>query len=134
MAWTGMSWLAFIIILIGVIMIVIGIILLEMANSKGQPQKAYLWFLIYGGLVIGIIGGVWLAFTLRPKQKIEVINTKQGHSVQVQQPNCPPQQVNYPPPQPVNYPPPQQITYPPPQTVYQGAPVDPNYSISSIQY
>lgn len=51
-----------ILVIIGIIIAVIGIILL-IANQN-LPKAWYIWFLLIGGIVLGIIGGILLAIAL----------------------------------------------------------------------
>lgn len=56
-------------IIVGIIMAVVGIILL-IENQK-KPKGWYIWLLLIGGLIIGITGGILLAFALSTSQKIQ---------------------------------------------------------------
>jgi hypothetical protein len=46
-------------IIIGIIMAIVGIILL--ITNQNQVQPWYVWFLLVGGVILGIIGGIMLA-------------------------------------------------------------------------
>lgn len=61
-----------ILIIIGIIMTVVGIILL-IANQNKQKYW-YIWLLLIGGVVLGIIGGILLAIALS-QQPTEVTTT-----------------------------------------------------------
>lgn len=52
-----------ILLIIGIVMIIAGIIVHENNVSKGIFQPWWVWFLIVGGLVIGIIGGLMMAYS-----------------------------------------------------------------------
>lgn len=56
----GLAGIIFIVI--GIIMAVVGIILLIVFQNQSQPW--YVWFLLIGGIVLGIIGGIMLAIAL----------------------------------------------------------------------
>lgn len=51
-----------ILVIIGIIMALVGIIVLIANQSQTKPW--YVWFLLVGGVFIGIIGGVMLAIAL----------------------------------------------------------------------
>ena len=56
---------AVILIVIGIIMAIIGIVLLLANQNKEKPW--YIWFLLVGGIVLGIAGGIMLAIALSQK-------------------------------------------------------------------
>jgi len=55
-------------VVVGIIMAIIGIILLIANQTNSKPW--YIWFLLVGGVFIGIIGGIMIAIALREKQLI----------------------------------------------------------------
>lgn len=57
-------------IIIGIIMALIGIILLIVNQNNAKPW--YIWFLLVGGVIIGIIGGIMLAIALSEKPGVTV--------------------------------------------------------------
>jgi H+/Cl- antiporter ClcA len=57
-------------IIIGIIAALIGIILLIVNQNSEKPW--YIWLLLIGGVIIGIIGGVMLAIALSEKPKVYV--------------------------------------------------------------
>jgi len=60
---SGLGIAGIIFIIIGIIMAVIGIVLL-ISRSTTTTTEWYIWLLIIGGIVIGIIGGIMLAVAL----------------------------------------------------------------------
>lgn len=73
-----------ILIIIGIITAVIGVIIL-IANQN-QPKGWYIWVLMIGGIVLGIIGGIMLAIALAQRNPCQVLTTyKQrcGDAIQV---------------------------------------------------
>lgn len=81
MALSGLAIAGIIIIIIGIIMAIIGIILLIVENTA--TISWYVWFLVIGGILLGIIGGIMLAIGLSEP-------TIYRPTCPVPQPMCPP--------------------------------------------
>ena len=86
MALSGLAIAGIIVIIIGIIMAIIGIILLIVENTT--TISWYVWFLVIGGILLGIIGGIMLAIALSES------------TVPVYKPTCPIPQPLCPIPQP----------------------------------
>jgi hypothetical protein len=64
--------IAILLIIIGIIMLIIGIILFERDVSNKVSSQWYVWLLLIGGLILAIIGGIWLVYDLRKHNTIKV--------------------------------------------------------------
>ena len=95
MALSGLAIAGIILIVIGIIMAIIGIILLIVENTT--TTSWYVWFLVLGGILLGIIGGVILAIALS-EPTIKAIIPIPG--CPIPQPICPVPQPICPIPQP----------------------------------
>ena len=84
MALSGLAIAGIILIVIGIIMAIIGIILLIVENTT--TTSWYVWFLVLGGILLGIIGGVLLAIALS-EPTIKAIIPMPG--CPIPQPVCP---------------------------------------------
>lgn len=63
-------------ILIGIILFIIGIILFELNVQNSRSQPWYVWLLLIAGLIITIIGAIWLALSFhKPKGSVEKMGT-----------------------------------------------------------
>jgi hypothetical protein len=71
--------IAMIILFLGVIAFIVGIILYELNVQNRAAQEWYVWALLIGGLIIAIVGGMWLAYAAR---KRPVLETERGLIVQ----------------------------------------------------
>lgn len=58
-----------ILVIIGIIMAIVGIVIL-IANQN-KEKGWYIWFLLIGGVVIGIVGGILLAIALSRKPRTD---------------------------------------------------------------
>jgi len=65
---------AILFIIIGIIMAVIGVILLIV--NQNQSKGWFIWFLLIGGIVLGIAGGIMLAVALSVKPAEPKIKTQ----------------------------------------------------------
>jgi len=66
----GALFFAILLIIIGVVMIIVGIVIHERDISNGNSSIPWwIWFLWFGGLVIAIIGGIWVAWIYHKKGK-----------------------------------------------------------------
>ena len=81
MALSGLAIAGIILIIIGIIMAIIGIILLIVENTPSVSW--YVWFLVIGGILLGIIGGVILAIALSEGPKVVLPGCP------IPQPTCP---------------------------------------------
>lgn len=64
--------IAIVLIIIALVMLIVGIILFERDVSNKVSSQWYVWFLLIGGLILGIIGGIWLAYDLRRHNMVKV--------------------------------------------------------------
>lgn len=71
-----------ILIIIGIIMAIIGVILV--VANQNQEKPWYIWLLLVGGIIIGIIGGILLAVALSRRPEV-VSTTVYTQPVQYQQ-------------------------------------------------
>lgn len=55
-------------IIVGIIMALVGIILLIVNQNGNKPW--YIWFLLVGGVIIGIAGGIMLAVALSERSTV----------------------------------------------------------------
>lgn len=66
----GALFFAILLIIIGVVMIIVGIVIHERDISNGNSSIPWwIWLLWFGGLVIAIIGGIWVAWIYHKKGK-----------------------------------------------------------------
>lgn len=72
---SGYFWIAIVITIIGAIMIIAGIIVLERHISSKTAQPWYTYFLLIGGLIIMILGGIWAFVDARKKPKTKTQST-----------------------------------------------------------
>ena len=61
------------VIVIGIILLIIGIILFELNVQHSRSQAWYIWLLLIGGLIITLIGGIWLALSFHRPKHPEVV-------------------------------------------------------------
>lgn len=60
-----------ILVIVGIIMAVVGIVLLIVNQNLAKPW--YIWFLLVGGVFIGIIGGILLAIALSERSDASIV-------------------------------------------------------------
>jgi len=72
-----------ILIIIGIIMAIIGIVLLIANQNKDKPW--YIWLLLVGGIVMGILGGIFLAVALSQRSEPVVTTTPVPTAISAQQ-------------------------------------------------
>lgn len=82
-----------ILIIIGIIMTIIGVILLITNQNNQKPW--YIWLLLIGGIVIGIMGGIFLAIALSYRSTVVAtkVVTQPVQPMVVSQPVLAPQPV-----------------------------------------
>lgn len=73
MALTTGSIVAICFIIIGIILLIVGIIFFEINRSNNKSQPWWVWLLMIGGAVLAIIGGIFLAFSLRDTGTVKVV-------------------------------------------------------------
>lgn len=116
----GITGLIFIVI--GIIMAIVGIVLL-IVNTI-QPAPWYIWFLLVGGIILGIIGGIMLAvsYSYAPSTPLTTCETQcqEYEYVAVPKPRPVPIPAITPVPTPLYMPPP--VAYAPPPPVAYGPP------------
>jgi hypothetical protein len=106
MAWYNSGWgiAGIIFLIIGIIMAVIGIVLLISRQSTTTSTEWYIWFLIIGGIVLGVIGGILIALALAYAPVVPVVPVAPVAPAYAPVPQCyPMHQVTQVAPQPVRY-------------------------------
>lgn len=59
------SVVAGVFVLVGIVLLIIGIVLYEVNLRNKSSQQWWVWALMIGGLVVAVLAGIALAFTLR---------------------------------------------------------------------
>jgi hypothetical protein len=74
MALSTASMIAIVVAGLGALAWIIGLVIYEVYLAQRRSIPWYVYLLMIGGLAVGLVGGIWLAFTLRS-------NTGKGASV-----------------------------------------------------
>ena len=102
-----------ILVVIGIIMAIVGVILIVSNQNADKPW--YVWFLLIGGIVVGILGGILLAIALSQKEVVVGCGQYVAQPVNTQVPIMVPQEPQQ--PQSVVY---RQPVYQQPKQVLRG--------------